>query len=225
MNYELNSRYFEDVRYKWQIIMIVIGALIFLGGLGGSAGAAIVGLLLLAGGIAWIVLKKKNIVSDSQYDESVYSYLGNTKERALNKLGLDASEVQEIEPIQFSSYRYKGCKKAKKGADDFWRTDVYESITMFFSANEVHCYTLNYNTLEKKQTESTDVYFYSDIVSVSTTSEEAEIGFLNETVNYEAFKLTTAGGTSISIGIKDQDNAQRSINAMRQLLRAKKLQK
>lgn len=224
MNYELNNKYFNDVRYKWQIIMIVVGAIMFLVGLSGSAGAAIVGILILAGGIAWIVLKKKAIVTDQQYDASVASYLGNTREKALNKLGIDASEVQEIEPIEFSSYRYKGCTRAKKGEDNYWRTDVYESITMFFSANEVHCYTLNYNTLEKKQTESTDVYFYSDIVSVSTSSEEAQLGFMNETVNYEAFKLTTAGGTSLSIGIKDQDNAQRSINAMRQLLRAKKTQ-
>lgn len=224
MNYELNRKYFEYVSYKWQIIIAVVGAIMFLTGISGSVATAFFGLILLAAGIAWIVLKKKNIVTDEQYDQSVYSYLGNVKEKALNKLGIDASEVQEIEPIQFSSFRYAGCSKAKKGEDNFWRTDVYESITMFFSANEVHCYTLNYNTLEKKQTESTDVYFYSDIVSVSTSSEETKLGFLNETVNYEAFKLTTAGGTSLSIGIKDQDNAQRSINAMRQLLRAKKTQ-
>ena len=85
---------------------------------------------------------------------------------------------------------------------------------------------MNFNTLEKKQTESTDVYFYQDIVSVSTTSQETEIAdsITNEkqTVNYESFELRTAGGTSLSVAIRDQDQAQRSINAMRALLREKK---
>ena len=91
---------------------------------------------------------------------------------------------------------------------------------LFFSQNEVHCYTYNFDTTQNKHTEATDVYFYRDIVSVSTASESTEV--LKETVDYESFKLTTAGGTALQVSLRDVSNAQRSINAMRALLKAKK---
>ena len=212
---------------KWPLIVVAIGAILFLAV---SGAGKIVGILILAAGIAWIVLGQKkykeSIVTDKEYDSEVRKNLNDLENRALNKLGVDKDEVGEIAPIYISGFRYQGCSRFKKGEDNYFRTDVYESVALFFSQNEVHCYKLNFNTLEKKQTESTDVYFYQDIVSVSTTSQETEIAdsITNEkqTVNYESFELRTAGGTSLSVAIRDQDQAQRSINAMRALLREKK---
>ena len=175
---------------------------------------------MLALGIFLIVLKKKNIVTDRQYDEQVGSMLKDMQGRALNKLGIDEDEVKEIAPISFDGYVYKGADYAKKGEDGLYRTNKYESVILFFSEHEVHCYTYNFTTTQKKQTESTDVYFYKDIVSVSTASETVEV--LGFKIDYEYFKLTTAGGTALSVSLRDVDNAQRSINAMRALLKTKK---
>jgi hypothetical protein len=91
---------------------------------------------------------------------------------------------------------------------------------LFFSEHEVHCYTYNFDTTSQKQTEATDVYFYKDIVSVSTASDTVQV--LGQNVDYEYFKLTTAGGTALSVSLRDVSNAQRSINAMRALLKTKK---
>ena len=220
MDYQKNQKYFQTINYKGPIILIVIGAIIFLVGLSGSAGAAIVGLLLLAGGIAYIVMKKKNVVTDAEYDASVASMLNNMQAKALNKLGVDEDEVKEIAPISFDGYVYKGASQAKKGEDGLWRTNKYESVMLFFSEHEVHCYTYNFDTTSQKQTEATDVYFYKDIVSVSTASDTVQV--LGQNVDYEYFKLTTAGGTALSVSLRDVSNAQRSINAMRALLKTKK---
>ena len=85
----------------------------------------------------------------------------------------------------------------------------------------LHSYTCEFCTTEEQKKEFTDVYFYQDIVSASTESSTAT--FKNgEKVQYESFKLTTSGGTSLFVSISDSDHAQRSISAMRQLLRAKK---
>ena len=65
-------------------------------------------------------------------------------------------------------------------------------------------------------------YDYKDIVSVSTASESTTL--LGQNVDYDFFKLTTAGGTALSVSLRDVSNAQRSINAMRTLLKAKKQQ-
>lgn len=220
MDYQRNQKYFAPINYKGAIYLIVIGALIFLGGLSGSAGMALLGLLLFAGGIAFIVLKKNGIVTDAEYDASVASMLNNMQSRALNKLGVDEDEVKEIVPISFDGYVYKGATQAKEGEDGLWRTNKYQSVMLFFSEYEVHCYTYNFDTTAQKQTEATDVYFYKDIVSVSTASDSIQV--LGQNIDYEYFKLTTAGGTTLSVSLRDVNNAQRSINAMRALLKTKK---
>lgn len=220
MDYQKNLKYFQNVSYNIPIIMIIVGAVILFSGFSGSVALVFVGLLIVAAGIAWIVLKNKGIVSDADYDASVGEMLTNMKEKALNKLGIDEDEVKEIAPISFDGYVYKGASLAKKGADGLWRTNKYESVMLFFSEHEVHCYTYTFDTTVKKQTEATDVYFYRDIVSVSTASDSTQV--LGNNVDYEYFKLTTAGGTALSVSLRDVENAQRSINAMRALLKAKK---
>lgn len=221
MDYQKNQKYFRPIKYNGAIFLIVVGAIVFLAGLSNSTVvAAIIGLLLIAGGIALIVMKKKSIVTDAEYDASVASMLNDMQTRALNKLGIDEDEVKEIAPISFDGYVYEGTTQVKRGADGLWRTNKYESVILFFSEHEVHCYTYNFDTTFQKQTESTDVYFYKDIVSVSTASDTIQV--LGQNVDYEYFKLTTAGGTALSVSLRDVDNAQRSINAMRVLLKTKK---
>jgi sulfur relay (sulfurtransferase) complex TusBCD TusD component (DsrE family) len=84
----------------------------------------------------------------------------------------------------------------------------------------VHCYTYKVDTLISKQSESTDVYFYNDIVSISTSTDTSNINNVNR--EYESFVLVTKGGTKLKVAIRNKDEAQRSINAMRSLLRTKK---
>lgn len=222
MNYKKNKKYFKPINYKNPIIAIVIGAIIFFVGvdIAKSVGAVFFGLLVLAGGIGYIVIKRKGIITDEEYDSAVASMLKDLHNRALNKLGVDEDEVKEIAPISFDWYVYQGASQAKKGKDGLWRTNKYEAVMLFFSDNEVHCYTYNFDTTTQRQTESTDVYFYKDIVSVSTASDSVKV--LDQNVDYEYFKLTTAGGTALSVSLRDVGNAQRSINAMRALLKTKK---
>lgn len=216
MDYKKNQKYFKKTNKKGPIICIVIGLLIMMMGRGGI----FIGLLLIAAGIGIIVLQIKGAVSDEEYDASVASQLNDMKQRALSKLGIDEDEVTEIEPIAISGYNYNGFNNAKRGKDNRWRTDRYRYALLFFSPNEVHCYTYDFKTTADEKTEATDVYFYKDIVSVSTASETTKI-YEND-YNYETFKLTTAGGTALTVSIRDMDNVQRSVNAMRQLLRQKK---
>lgn len=228
MDYSRNLKYFDEFSLKLPGILIAIGVIAFLIGTGGSAGALIFGILMIAAGVAYIVLKKKGTPTDEEYDNICSSQCNNMTQKALNKLGVDEDEVKEIAPIVFDGYCYSGFDKFKQGKDNKWRTNKYQAVQLFFSANEVHVYTYTFTTTEDKKTESTDVYFYKDIVSVSTATETAK---LKETVKgktedkdveFECFKLTTAGGTAFEVSVRDSDSAQRSINAMRQLLRAKK---
>ena len=164
----------------------------------------------------------RNKVSDAEYDKAVQSVLGFLKEQALEKLVLDEDEVSEVEPILFGGYNFSNYTLSKQGKDGIWRTNKYEVVYLFFSQNEVHCYTLEFSTSESKTRESTDVYFYKDVVSVSTCSKSVKIE--GHEYEHEMFKLVTAGGTVLEVSLKDVENSRNSINAMKQLLREKKAQ-
>lgn len=171
--------------------------------------------------VIMIIYKRGRLITDAQYDLSVKKQLKSMEKRALYKLGIDIDEVKEIAPIEIDGYNYDDCTLYKKGKDGEWRTNMYKVIYLFFSQNEVHAYTCEFCTTEGQKRESTDVYFYQDIVSVSTESSIATLK--KESVRYESFKLTTSGGTSLMVSIRNTDQAERSISAMRQLLRSKKM--
>lgn len=231
MNYNLASKYFEKVdetiNYGFYGGMVVIGVILMLLASFGVPSLILLGMLFVLAAVILLICRKAQIKSekagipsDAMYDQAVATHLQGLQERALNKLGLDSSEVEEIKPLVFSSYTYKGATKHKIGQDNKSRTNRYEAVMLFFLQDEVHCYTYRFYTTMNKKTETTDVYFYSDIVSATTSSEETKID--KETFNYEYFELCTSGGTKLTVSLKDVDHAQETINAMRSMLRERK---
>ncbi|MCL2711011.1 MAG: hypothetical protein FWE95_09025 [Planctomycetaceae bacterium] len=164
--------------------------------------------------------RNRIIVTDAEIDEVVSNYFkDNLKSMALHKLGVDEEQVQEISPIHIGNYYFNDIPtassvKRKTGKDGRNRASHYEVLTFLFSADQVYCYRLRFSLLEGKKQETTDEYFYRDIVSVSADS----VGDIYE------FKLTTSGGTSIGTTVFDFGAAERSVQDMRRLLRIKKQQ-
>ncbi len=228
MDYKKNKKYFSKAGLKlpMALILIVFGAFCLIP-IDSSRGGCLpipIALLFIAGG-AYIIYDIHKTPTDYEYDAYVNKHLEGLKSKALSKLGIDEDEVKEIEPIVLGGYDYDKFSLCKLGKDGKWRTDRYEIIYLFFSQNEVHCYSYNFCTTEEQKTECTDVYFYQDIVSASTVSANAKFiddKNVQKNYTYEAFKLTTAGGTALNVSMRNVDEAQRSINAMRQLLKAKK---
>lgn len=223
--YSTTEKYFgpkglrKFLRVVFRVVFTIVALWFALGGLMyDNVFAKFCGIAIVIATI-YMFLRKK--VSDAEYDKAVQSVLEFLKEQALEKLGVDEDEVSEIEPILFGGYDYSNYTLSKQGEDGIWRTNKYEVVYLFFSQNEVHCYTLEFSTSESKSIESTDVYFYKDVVSVSTCSKSVKIGGYE--YEYEMFKLVTAGGTVLEVSLKDvEKNSRNSINAMRQLLREKK---
>ena len=227
MDYSKNFIYFTGTD---NIVLMGIGFIVGLMGFGCfqsvySAGK-ILGLLMLLAGAALIYGgMKKWPVSDSDYDNSVKGYISNLKPRALNKLGVDESEVSEVPPIILGGYDFENVERVKQGQDGKWRSNIYKVIALFFSPHELHSYTLTFNTLRNAQNEGTDVYFYQDIVSVSTSSLTVKTTVDGKEItvnNPETFKLTTKGLASLTVNLLDARHVEESINAMRALIREKK---
>lgn len=222
MDYAKNQKYFKEASLKFPIILGIIGLILLFAG----DETIVVGLILIAaaGGLAYLQIGGRP--SDADMDKAVMSQLKNLQTRALKKLGVDEDEVREISPIMFDGYKYDNGAKIKQGKDGKYRSNKYQAVIFFFSSNEVHCYTYDFSLTEDSQRESTDVYFYKDLVSVSTQTEGTSYSVgkgKSSQFDYEYFKLTTTGGTSISCNVRNVDDAQRSINGMRSLIKSKKM--
>ena len=218
MDYKKNLKYFQPMNLKFAIIVCIIGVSLL-------AASPVVGLLAIALGVVIIVLQVKGRPTDEEIDSAAASQLKDMKARALRKLGVDEDEVNEIAPITFDGYVYD-TDLIKVGKDGKYRSNKYQAVMLFFSSHEVHCFTYEFSITESSQKESTDVYFYKDIVSVSTQTEGTEYSVgkgKSSKFDYEYFRLTTTGGTSISCSVRNVDDAQRSINGMRSLIKSKKM--
>ena len=218
MDYKKNQKYFQPTNLKAGIIVCIIGLVVLFV-------SPIVGIIAIAFGALLIYLQVGGRPTDEEIDAAVTSQLKDMKTRALRKLGIDEDEVSEIAPITFDGYVYDKAL-IKQGKDGKYRSSKYQAVMFFFSSNEVHCFTYDFSIVESSQKESTDVYFYKDIVSVSTQTEGTEYSVgkgKSSQFDYEYFKLTTTGGTSISCAVRNIDDAQRSINGMRSLIKNKKM--
>ena len=82
-------------------------------------------------------------ISDSDYDNIVASTVSqnNFKQKALDKIGLDETQVSEIEPVHFEGWLFgkkNGVEWAKYGLDNKLRSSAYQITWLFFSSSQVY---------------------------------------------------------------------------------------
>jgi len=171
-------------------------------------------------------------MSDQEYDSLVKSYLSKTnfKQKGLSKVGLDESELKEIDPVTFEGYLFDGKKTfAKRGKDGVWRSSAYQVSWLFFSATQVYLYQNTFNLDEDGKKEITEEYFYKDITNFSTTSDTVETAYwdpkqkkyLLENVDSNRFALTVPGD-KFYCSMEQNEYTERAIQAMKAKLREKK---
>ena len=218
INYAGNKKYFKELIWKPAAIVGAIGLIAcaidpLIGG---------IGLVIAAGLIGMQVVGKSSAQSlDQQCQEAI----AGIKEKALQKLGIDEDQVTEISPIFFDGYAFNNFEDPYfKKEGNRWRSSNYEAAAFFFSAEQVYCYKFILSLTQNSTKESTEEYFYKDIVAAATQSDifSHKEGKNSISIKHEFFQLTTSGGTSISASFRDHVQAERSINGMKQLLRAKK---
>jgi len=116
-------------------------------------------------------------LTDEQYEGMVMSKAKATdfRAKALGKIGLDESQVNEIEPIHFEGYLFENKSAyAKPGTDGKWRSSAYQISWIFFSSTQVYVYQYTFNMDEDGRKEQTEEYFYKDITNCSTASDTVE---------------------------------------------------
>ena len=208
-------------------IVMIVGICLFLANIFISNYLCIVfgGLFIIIGAAMMLIIKDEYgyKMSANEYDNAVNEMISHLGTNPREYVGLDSSEIEDIDPISFEGYKFIGAGKVRKDdTDGLWRSDLYEKATIFFTGNEVHIYKVFLNILSGKTTEASDVLFYDDIVSISTKNEIEKVG--KESIEYISINLVSKGGNNMSIAIKGNEDRQKSINAMRALIKEKKTQ-
>jgi len=246
MNYDRAYRYFNPIpakstappqNYNVAFGTIGVGTLIVIIGLSSSEILGIaLGLSVSAVGslvaLYISVLNKKAIaeaksfndnrewVSDEEMDLMLRERLKSFEDVARRKLGIDEEQVREADPIRIDGYYFRDVfshyPETKRGEDGRTRTSAYNAVMFFFSAEQVFCYECKFSLLGDETKEKTEEYFYGDIVSIATRTD------MKDEVSFEEFTLTTSGGTTISATFYNEENVERSIQAMKNLIRNKK---
>jgi hypothetical protein len=232
INYEQNAKYFRPVSYKAGVILAIVGLLFLFTGLSsGNAGPILLGLVVAGIGAFLISRQVSGRPSDGEIDRQCGAVMSEIVGRALRKLGLDLDEVKLIDPIVVGGYFLGSLgtpSRVKKGKDGRIRISNFEIVVLFFGEQELHAYKYQISLIADEGGEHTDVYFYRDVVSVSTNSSSRSVSVVGETKpevwRSEVFTLTTSGGTAVECSMSATDEtATRAIQAARQLVRNKKM--
>ena len=173
----------------------------------------------------------------------------DTRARALEKIGLDPSQVQEIPPIVLSSFVYDD--------DCFVRIEngiavssQYSITWIFFSAEQMYTYKYIFDTTSSNTWELTKDFFYRDITCFSTEHSVKEkiipgkgLGCLNSGKGSESkgcsgifdnftkklfvtdILTVVVPGTTYTVSMTSTPVVEQSIQAAKAMLREKKYSK
>jgi len=221
---------------KWAVILIIIGLLLI--------AANGVGIILIVIGIVGLVLYNKGKPTDKQMDEWLEEDLINLGKRALIKVDIESPALISY-AVAVTGPRLWDISGVniffKKGKDNIIRFAPINVDIINFTQNQLLGYAcvLDFTT-GNALNESTEEYFYKDIVSVSTRTESRTVNIpklgIVQMNAAETFTITTAGGTSFSIILRDPTlikklgggeipttRAEKAIQEIRKLLREKKI--
>lgn len=176
-------------------------------------------------------------LKDEDYDAMVQAKAKSIdfRQKALNKIGLDESQVSEIEPVHFEGYWFDEKKTlAKWGKNDKeWRSSAYQVTWIFFSSSQIYVYQYTFNMDEDGKKESTEEYFYKDITNFSTTSDTIEkyvldkvsckgdATYARKNVDANRFAIVVPGH-KFYCSMDQNDYTERAIQGMKAKLREKK---
>jgi hypothetical protein len=161
----------------------------------------------------------------------------NTKAKAIEKIGLDESEISEIEPIALASFVYDDDVHIKV-EDGVAVSSQYALTWIFFSATQIYTYKYIFDTTSDNTWEFTNDFFYTDVTCLTTLRRLKEKidavtgkGCLSSGIQYvhnnyvvDTFEIIVPG-TSYSFSMRNGESYESSIQAAKQMLREKKFNK
>lgn len=186
--------------------------------------------------------KLGNVVSSNMtiqgYEQIVAQKLYNLdlRQRAIEKIGLDESEIEEIDPIPLSGYIFDDNNKdiMVKAVDGRAVSSRFSVTWIFFSKTQMYTYTYTFETISDNIWETTRDFFYQDITCMTMKQrviekiDSLQTGCL---ANKEAcvknnFMVDTleivVPGATYAFSMRNNEDLERSLRAAKAMLRERK---
>lgn len=176
-------------------------------------------------------------LKDADFDAMLNAKLSSIdfKQRALTKIGLDLSQVSEIEPVRLNGYVFNSDVELpyRYGKDNAWRSSTYHVTWLFFSDEQLYAYKYVFRMDSDSVIENIQEYFYKDITAISTTREVEEkifakaagcigkVNYIRENVEWDAFHIYVPNGDFYCTA-KSTDYTRNAIQGMKAKIREKK---
>ena len=169
------------------------------------------------------------------------------KNNAINALGIDEDQVQEIDPVCFQGFDLEAKTDRNDAVPKYLLytnmgifSSVYEVTWLFFGSEQMYVHRHLFDTTDETAVDQTEEYFYRDIISFTTEnksiqetvleqSEEGGCGSKEVKRNYTSKMVKSAKfkiglpGESFRCSYNEGDGSVSSkVNAMKQKLREKK---
>lgn len=232
MDYKRNRKFFKaKPSPKFLLLLVAIGIV-------GILTKPVVGILFIVLAVVVGVLQYGGRPTAAEIDAQASSALNDLKSRALAKLGIDEEEVNMAKPIEFWGYQLgktvlggdlRGIQDVQ-GKDGYWRSPEVKVSGFYFSEHSIHFYYRIFSLISDLYREGTEEYFYKDVVSVKTESQDEQVydrqtGKPHPTLraHSETFVLRNTGGEATVCSVYDTGIADEACKAMRALLKQKKL--
>lgn len=162
----------------------------------------------------------------------------NIKAKAIEKIGLDESQISEIPPIHLASFKRTDTLYTKVSEDQSkFVTNVYQITWIFFSATQIYTYTYTFDTTSDDSTELTRDFFYTDVTCIRTEHEVEEVilestkgcgclkkkkaKYEHRNRHWDTLQITVAND-SYSFTCRTTDTIEQSIQAAKAMIREKK---
>lgn len=231
---------------KWTVVVIIIGVLIILFSEGkwmGIVSRKLLGVVFCGISGAYIFLYYNSKPSDQQIDAWLNEDLNFISKHSLTKLEIEEAQLINEPLIITGPYLYSVAGSGlyfKRGKDNIIRFTPINVSVINLTQNQVLRYSCIFDFINGSMlNESTEEFFYRDIVSVSTAKESIAVNIeslgITQLNAAETFKLTTTGGTSFSVLLRDYTlieklgggiipitHAEKAVQAIRKILREKK---
>lgn len=193
------------------------------------------GIFMLIAGIAWAVFLTRNSlkITDSDVDLYTEEQLKKLQEKGLQKLSLDKSELVANSfvitgPIFVFDKNDKNkivtAGDIRKGNDHRFRFALLKVAVLYLLKEQLMIYQARLNLKDNLvDHESTEEYFYSDIVSLTTAPDDKYDG--------EVFTIMTSSGSGLKVPLfssafpRDKavlNQAENTVLAIRKMLRETK---
>ncbi len=208
---------------------------------------AVINFFLPPTGCLRSLLSKVTVMSYQEYLQKVAAYCNSRdfRQMAMERLGLDESQLIEIDPICLTSYVYDDdvltrtdktqLEATLHGGKRYVVSSKYSITWLFFTDTQMYAYDYEFDMISDDVIETAKEFFYQDITCFETSHEIVErirhkgclrkgclkSGYYKD--NYYVDKLhITVPGYSYSVYIKDSEEINQRLMAVKAMLRERK---